>query len=182
MSETTPKRDVGQTSDRHPEKLVRRVLEEERKVLVEKARLLSEGIIVEYYTEQLCMRIRPTVKQLYLKAPIAVKRAAKQALESAVIAFYLGGQASLESHLSHAAPIVMNLNIVEAKAEAKAKAEVDLKPLAQLLERLIEELTIIRNLAKYPSTTNARSIIDKAEALLRQLVKEKDRIERFLTN
>ena len=179
--ETTKKRDVGHTSDRHPEKLVRRVLEEEKRVLVEKARLLSEGMIVEFYTEQLCLRVRPTIKQLYLKMPPKPKRAAKQAFESTVIAYWLGGKASLSSHLD-TAPIVMNLNIVEARAEAKAKAEVDLRPLAELLDRLIEELTIVRNLARYPSATNARAIVAKTEALLKQLNKERDRIERFLTN
>ena len=156
---------------------VRKVVEEERRVLVEKARLLAEGIVVESYTAYLGLRVRPTIKQLWEAAPRQAKRAAKQALEAAILAYYLGGQASLSTHLYGAPPVInMNLNIVEARAEAKAEAKVDLEPLVKLLEELLRELQIIRNLARYPSQTNAAAISRKAETLIEKIKKMREQM------
>ena len=154
---------------------IRRVVEEERRVLTEKARLLAEGIVVESYTAYLGLRVRPTIKQLWEAAPRQAKRAAKQALEATILAYYLGGQASLGTHL-YGAPSVINMNLNIVEAEAKAEARVDLEPLVKLLEELIQELQLIRNLAAYPTQTNAAAISRKAESLIAKIRKMREQM------
>lgn len=178
LSNTHPERGRGES--RGPER-VRRIVEEEMRILREKAKLLSDGLLVEKYTAYLGLRVRPTIKQLWEAAPLEAKRSAKQALEATILAYYLGGQASLGTHLYGAPPVIMNLNIVEARAEAgaeaRAEARADLEPLARLLEELLRELHVIRNLAAYPSRANAEAISRKAEAMIDRVREARRRLE-----
>lgn len=163
---------VGQTSVRQgcesesEGERVRSVFERERRVLAEKARLLVEGVIVEHYTVQHCIRVRPTVKQLYQALPPQVKKAAKHAFEAVVLSYWLGGSAKAAGD---GQPVIVNMNIVEQKQSVN----VDLKPLAKLLERLEEELRLIANLARFPSQTNVRAIVEKASELLKLVEKSR---------
>lgn len=158
------------------ESRVRRVEEFERQVLVEKAKLLAEGELREGYTAYLSLRVRPTIKQLWNAAPIQAKRAAKHALEAAILAYYLGGQASMNTPSYHAPPIIMNLNIVEAKAESRSEAKIDLKPIIDLLEELMREIQIIHNLASYPSQTNMSAITQKSSEIIAKIREMREKL------
>lgn len=155
---------------------VKKLIEKEKEILKEKAKLIAEGEIDEPYTTTITIRLRPSVKQLYQNLPLSVKRAARRAFEATVLAYYLGGSANMHGDTHTSTPIIINMNVVEARAEARSEARVDLEPLVHLLEELLEELRVIRSLAEYPSGVNAENIQRRTDKLIMKIRQMRERL------
>ena len=130
---------VGQTSDRQTrtEEPIE-VLREHRIVLRKKLKLLIAGKLTEPRSSKIEFRTWPDLKYVYGKAPSIVKSAARKAFESVVLSWFLGETEKIEAALGEGRLAVFNINIAEAKAEAKVSVRIinDLNELLSFLEWL----------------------------------------------
>lgn len=127
---------------------------EERQIDYRKIKLMLEGKYREPRTAWLSLRLPPTIRKLYGQAPEKVKLAARRALESVIISWFLGEPQVKMYELSLAGtPIIfnVNLNLNENNNRAEASSQnqnivVNQTKLEILIEELspkIEELTIL---------------------------------------
>ena len=158
------------------------VIEEEMKVLRRKAKLLQRGLLRESNTEILALRVKPTLKQLWQRLPREVKRAARSAVEAVVVAYYLGGHAELNTQpgiqaVGFMQPVIINMNIAEARAENRNNIKIDIDKILDLLEEIMEDIRMMKRLAEYPSERNTRQISRKAEKIIERINEMRRRLE-----
>ncbi len=115
---------------------------EERRVLERKARLLAEGKITEPKDEWLSIRLSHTIKTIYRRAPPQVRQAARRALESVLLSWFLGEpQVRVEEGQGRNVFVYnISMSISEARAEANVKVYVKIKKIARELYELRRHL------------------------------------------
>lgn len=108
------------------------IVERELRLLVERARLLSRGVIRESYSELLAIRIRPTIKKIWLMLPLDSKKLIRRILENLALSMFLGERVAERQEGGQ--PIIINMNINENKVDVR----LDMRRLEEVLEELRE--------------------------------------------
>ena len=120
---------------------------EERRLLEKKLKAWLNGEYREARKAWIGIRVTPTVKEVYDRAPDQVKRAARRAFEAVLIAWFLGEE-QVRMQGQSGAPQIFNVNISvsEARADARAEArssvegEIRVAEVIEAMERLIGSL------------------------------------------
>jgi len=165
---------------------------EERRMDYRKIKLMLQGKYREPRTAWLSLRLPPTIRKLYSQAPDKVKLAARRALESVLIAWFLGeSQVRITDSSPFSAPFIfnINLNMNENKAEARSEnqniVQNKLEILIDELNPKLEELAVLLKrvnqlLAALLAKKDEYKLLPLAEARLRE-ASEKTRQAFFIT-
>ena len=137
---------------------------EERRFIERKLRAWLNGEYKESRRAWLGIRLTPTIKEIYDRAPDDVKQAAKRALEAVLISWFLGESTVAYSRPAHATQVFnINVNINENSNNVDVKVNID-------LANVIRELRRLENILKSNPHVGptARRILENA---IRQLEK-----------
>ncbi|MEB3861261.1 MAG: hypothetical protein GSR84_03465 [Desulfurococcales archaeon] len=109
---------------------------EERRFIERKLRAWLNGEYKKSRRAWLGIRLTPTLKEIYDRAPDDVKQAARRALEAVLISWFLGESTVAYNKPSHATHVfIINVNINENSNNVDVEVNIDLASVIRELRR-----------------------------------------------